>query len=100
MPGSEMQYQARWRNHCFQNRILRNYAIVVFDFQRKIGCSKQLNSFVNDFRKVGRIEAMRNVVCHPNLQDTACRIANGPAAVNEVFLDSSNLSDMEVSGNQ
>ena len=100
MLGAKMQDDTRWLDNGLQHRILRNHAVVVFDFQRKIGLPEIRCPLENDLGQLGRVETVIDIVGDPDLQNAACRIANRPAAIDEVLLDSSHLRDVKVSWNQ
>jgi hypothetical protein len=72
---------------------------LVFHVHRKVIGFEQALGLVQDAEKFSRREAMIEIVRDPGLQLAARFVAQGPAAIDEAFVEARDFGDVRVGGN-
>ena len=83
----------------FQNRKLRDRAILILHFHRQIVSFEDRRGEIENAGQLARRKAMLHIIRHPGLERARGELPNCPAAIDESLVHATRLRDMGVRWN-
>ena len=98
--GSEVEEQAGRGDFCLGERVLGDAGSLVFDLDGEVVGSQEWLAGFLDAGQFGGLQAVIEVLGHPDLQQAGGAGADGAAAVDEILAHPAHLGDVEVGWHQ
>ena len=100
MLGAEVEEQAGRGDFCLGEGVLGDAGPLVFDLDGEVVGSQEWLAGLQDAGQFGGLQAVIEVLGHPDLQQAGGAGADGAAAVDEILPHLAHLGDVEVGGHQ